>query len=206
MFPGGSSITPGNNASGGGGGNENQGANTENGGFGNVGGKSLNNDAFGKPKMVAFKYNKESAATGELVSVALVVPLLCIVPVPVLTLKSMTLSFNVRLEGDLSKSYSKTTKDNSASGLFGVSASLAKQGTSRSGSNIEREYSLDIKLTIVQDEVPMGIERMTSILESSLKEIVLQPDAGKDMLKDALEAGDNAPAEPAGTTTGTSTN
>jgi len=147
-----------------------------------VGGRSLNNDMFGQPLMVAFRYYK-TMPSGITEQVALVVPFLCIIPVPTLRIKSMTLEFNVRIEGDISSNRSSNADASGGSSR----ASTSSQTTFSSGLTMQRDYSLDIKMTVVSEEVPVGIERITKVLESSLKEVVLIPDATKEMLDSALK-------------------
>ncbi len=106
------------------------------------------------------------------------VPLLTIVPIPFIRVDEATIDFNAKINA-------VDTKDQNSSMNFGANlevkqkwpggsaklkASFSYQKTTATGSKVDRTYSMSIHIRAVQDDMPAGMERMLSILESSMLE------------------------------------
>ncbi len=108
------------------------------------------------------------------------VPILTIVPVPFIRVATTDIELNVKInsintseDSSSTNSYAGTTGSASYNGLFvkgniSMNASIAHQKKSSSTEEIKKEYSLNIKIHAVQDDVPAGLGRVLDILEESI--------------------------------------
>lgn len=108
------------------------------------------------------------------------VPLLTIVPIPFIRVASTDIELNVKINSIYNNEESSETTVNSkmeasASAKFlfmkasvNINATVASQKKSSSSEEIKKEYSLNIKIHAVQDEVPVGMSRILDILEESI--------------------------------------
>ncbi|MCM1368683.1 MAG: DUF2589 domain-containing protein [Roseburia sp.] len=108
------------------------------------------------------------------------VPLLTIVPIPFIRVATTDIELNVKINSISNTEQSKTTDVNSSvdasvrkrglifSGNVNINASVAHQKKSSSSEEVKKEYSLNIKIHAVQDEIPVGMSRMIDILEESI--------------------------------------
>lgn len=108
------------------------------------------------------------------------VPILTMVPIPFIRIDNVDLEFNVKINSVSSTS----TKDSSQSNVnsnskFGYkgwgfsvestfNASYANQKSSTSNETVKKDYSLNVKVHAVQDEMPAGVSRILDILEKSI--------------------------------------
>lgn len=96
------------------------------------------------------------------------VPLLAMLPIPSLRIEKLQIDFNVKLNSVETSSVSdKLGIDASVQGGWGpvkfkVSASYQRQ--SSSGVEVKKEYSLQVNVTAVQDEMPAGLEKILGML------------------------------------------
>ncbi len=108
------------------------------------------------------------------------VPLLTIVPIPFIRVATTDIELNVKINSIYNTEESKDTNVNagmSASASFGgffargnvnINASVSHQKKTSSTEEVKKEYSLNIKIHAVQDEVPVGMSRILDILEESI--------------------------------------
>lgn len=138
----------------------------------------------GDVRNVTFSY-KRTQADGTLKDVTLSVPILSIVPIPYIRIDDMTIDFTAKLtdqieqtqKSDFNVSAQTAGKFKSwwspVSMEFRTSMSYA---TSRaSASKFVREYTMQIKVKAVQDDMPAGLERVLDILEQTIKETPKAP-------------------------------
>ena len=96
------------------------------------------------------------------------VPLLAMVQIPSLRIEHVLIAFNAKLNSVETRSVSdKLGIDVSVGGGFGpvnfkVSASYQRQ--SASGLEVKKEYSLNVNVKAVQDEIPAGLEKILGML------------------------------------------
>ena len=133
----------------------------------------------GQIRNVTFSYEKVDE-DGVNTAVSLTVPILSIVPIPFLRLDDMTIDFTAKLTDMVqtaTKSDFKFSTD--AKGKFKawwspvsmeVRTSVSYQNTRQTASKFVREYTMNIKVHAVQDDMPAGLERVLDILEQTIKE------------------------------------
>lgn len=96
------------------------------------------------------------------------VPLLAMVQIPSLRIEHVIIDFNVKLNSvESSKVSDKLGVDASVSGGWGpvnfkVSASYQRQSTT--GVEVKKEYALNVNVKAVQDEIPLGLEKILNML------------------------------------------
>ncbi len=102
------------------------------------------------------------------------VPILTILPIPFIRVEESTIDFNAKIN---SVEYRKTdtslkvdaSLEASAGWLWGsakLKVSTSYQRSTQEGNSVNRTYSLAVHVKAVQDEMPAGMEKMLSILES----------------------------------------
>ncbi len=136
------------------------------------------------PVVVDFSYKKSvvdpTTGTSSDKNATLSVPLLTILPVPFIRVEEATIEFNAKITAT---EYREVTDERSlnvnlsAKARFGVgsakiSGSYAQKKTSKSGEKVERDYTMNVKVKAVQDNIPAGLDRILTILESSISEKV----------------------------------
>jgi hypothetical protein len=133
----------------------------------------------GELRNVTFSYVKKDENGDEKVF-ELTVPLLAITSVPYIRIDEMTIDFKAKLTDTIvRKTNSSFSLDSSVSGKyssfwspiklsFRVSAAY-KTSTSTTAAS-KREYSLDIHVRAVQDEMPGGLGKILDMLEDSIKD------------------------------------
>jgi len=108
------------------------------------------------------------------------VPMLSIVPIPYLKVSEVSIEFNAKInsmqkhEHDSSFSANAEAAASVSSGWFvkasaSFKCSTAYQSKSKSTGEVERTYSMAVKVTAVQDELPGGMEKVLGILEDAIK-------------------------------------
>lgn len=138
----------------------------------------------GEIRNVTFSYIKQDE-DGVDTAVELTVPILSIVPIPFLRLEDMTIDFTAKLTDIIestTKSDFKFATD--AKGKFKawwspvsmeVRTAMSYQNTRQQSSKFVREYTMNIKVHAVQDDMPAGLERILDILEQTIKEKPASP-------------------------------
>lgn len=136
--------------------------------------KSLTQTEDNKVLSVTFKYKN-----GDDIK-ELEVPLISIVPIPFLRIESMDIGFKANVSAS-NTAADTTTKSDSRSGKLSVSGknwfvkasldasvSSKKDSTSTRDSKYSVEYTMDINVHAVQDDVPAGLSRVLNILTESI--------------------------------------
>jgi Protein of unknown function (DUF2589) len=122
--------------------------------------------------MVDFNFDTVNATTGLVTPNKVTVPLLTLVPIPYLKIQSCSIEFNAKIS---SVSKSTITTDTSisaeASGQYGavdISASFSTKIGTEHSNEVQREYSMTVRVEAVQDEPPLGLVRLMSILDEAI--------------------------------------
>lgn len=139
-------------------------------------GGSIGTDA----KVVIKKREAVPAKPAVYQDMTLQVPILTIVPIPFIRIESTDLELNVKINSVSNTSESSSTKADASvkatAGYKGIcfnagielNASISHQKQSSSTEEVKKEYSLNIKIHAVQDEMPAGMSRILDVLEESI--------------------------------------
>lgn len=108
------------------------------------------------------------------------VPLLTIVPIPFIRVASTDIDLNVKINSIYNTDTASETKsaaDTNGSASYGflfakgkinINASVSHQKKTSEKEEVKKEYSLNIKIHAVQDDVPVGMSRVLDLLEESI--------------------------------------
>lgn len=144
-----------------------------------------------QPVYVDFQYAKrqhvnEKKEVEQTVS-NLKVPVLSMVPIPFIRVDDATIDFNVKIN---SVEETKSSKDTTAGGSTEASASyngwrfktgiklnasFSNQKKSSMSDTVKKDYSLNVHVHAVQDDMPAGVERLLGILEDSIIQVTEEP-------------------------------
>jgi hypothetical protein len=133
----------------------------------------------GELRSVSFRYTKrdENGAAREF---ELTVPLLAITPIPYIRIDEMTIDFNAKLTDAIERrtdtSFNLNTQVGGSYGSFWspikVEARVSATFDTKSSTTERqhREYSMQIHVRAVQDEIPSGLARMLDMLEAAIQD------------------------------------
>ncbi len=122
----------------------------------------------------------ETAVPAEYQKMQIEVPILTMMPIPFIKIENADLEFNVKINSvSNSSSYDKSGSDVKSSSSFGykgwgfnastsLNASFSNQKSTSSSEEVKKDYSLNIKIHAVQDDMPSGMSRILDILEESI--------------------------------------
>ena len=118
-------------------------------------------------------------------NVTLSVPLLVIVPIPYIQIDDMTIQFKANISAETASqdtTTQSTTKNINANvtgkygwgpakveASFSAAYSAKKDSTSAANSKYAVEYTMDIYIHAVQDDIPAGMQKVLNILNDSIK-------------------------------------
>lgn len=132
-------------------------------------------DENGETRMVTFTYEKNDE------KVNLTVPLLAILPIPFIRIESMNINFKANISADTS------TKDTSSSSTatsakleasarywffkakLNASVSTKRDSSSTRDSKYSVEYTMDVNVNAVQDDMPAGLSKVLGIMADSIE-------------------------------------
>jgi hypothetical protein len=138
----------------------------------------------GEPATVTFSYKKmvpKADGTGEEEKTAeLTVPFLAMLPIPYLRVEETNIDFLAKINSvqfrQVDTNIAVTGELEAKAGWLWGSARLkvttTYQRQSRAGATVTRDYSMGVKVKAVQEEMPGGLDRLISVLESLIKEKV----------------------------------
>lgn len=134
----------------------------------------------GELRNVTFTYFKKDETGNNEGTFELRVPLLAIVPIPYIRIDEMTIDFKAKLTDMIQRNTSTSFQlDASTSGKYSAFWSPVKfefrvSSTFKTNSSTQasqkREYSMDIHVRAVQDEMPAGLSKVLDILEDAISE------------------------------------
>jgi hypothetical protein len=124
-------------------------------------------------KMVDFSYQEGTGSSATHYTFSM--PLLSMLNIPALRIDEMTIDFNAKLT---SVETAETDTSAAASAELGLSygklaslkASASYQKTTSTGSKVDKTYSMSIHVRVVNDEIPVGLERMLTMMENRIIE------------------------------------
>jgi hypothetical protein len=123
---------------------------------------------------VEFTYNTTNSTTGFVETNTLTVPLLTILPIPYIRVKTCTIEFNAKVSSvqkqsiESNLSYTKTERRKSWWTSSSMRSSITSQVQNKYSNTEAREFSLKVKVEAVQDEMPGGLSKVLSILEEAI--------------------------------------
>ncbi|MTI81112.1 MAG: DUF2589 domain-containing protein [Firmicutes bacterium] len=139
-----------------------------------------------EPNMVSFHYEKAVEDEGNnggtsIHTFKLDVPLLTMLPVPYIRVEEVTIDFNAKINSVEETTIGSTSSfsssfDGSAGWGWGLYSAKLKTSYSnrrsyRADQKTERNYSMNVHVRAVQDEIPAGVDRLLSILEGKIQEV-----------------------------------
>lgn len=148
------------------------------------------NGNFGEVRNVVFKFKRKKVAgsgggnaDGE-EEVSLTVPILTIVPIPYVRIDEMTIQFTANITEQQEFSYGSSssvatdTSVNFKAGGFlspvkvNMNAKVTTRFTAQLQTNIrnQTQYTIDINLKAVQDQMPAGLAKVLNIMENAILE------------------------------------
>jgi len=142
-------------------------------------GDPTENAEAGELRSVTFTYEKKDENDVP-ATFSLTVPFLAITPIPYIRIDEMTIDFNAKLTDAVTRNTSSdftlgTEVKASYSAFWSpvkvdarVSATFNQKSSATEQS--QREYSMQIHVRAVQDEMPAGLSRMLDMLEQAIQE------------------------------------
>ncbi len=119
-----------------------------------------------------------AAVAAQYQTMAIQVPLLTMLPVPYIRVEDVTLDFNAKIESsefielDQSLDVSEELSASASGGISGLvsgsasfKATYSNKESLSTGNEVNRTYSMGIKVHAVQAEIPAGMEKMLNILQ-----------------------------------------
>jgi hypothetical protein len=135
--------------------------------------------AAGFPVYVApVAYVPEKAAVpAQIQEMKLEVPILVMLPIPFIRVDETTIDFHAKITSMEYQKIDTNLKFDAAleaqqrwpGGSAKLNVSVSYQKTTQQGSSVQREFSLDIHVKAVQDEMPAGMEKILGILEDAMR-------------------------------------
>ncbi|OZH52483.1 hypothetical protein AFK68_24095 [Hydrocoleum sp. CS-953] len=132
---------------------------------------------------ITFKYSSGST-DGETTYKTFQVPLLTIVPIPYIRIDDMTIQFkaNISAETETEETTALATETDVSTSIqaksrwgpakvkakFNAAFSAKKDSSSAANSKYVVEYTMDISLHAVQDDMPAGMQKVLTILNDSI--------------------------------------
>ena len=133
----------------------------------------------GEIRTVTFSYEKKDE-NDDLKKYSLTVPFLAITPIPYIRIDEMTIDFNAKLTDAVTRNTSSDftlgTEIKASYAAFWspvkVDARVSATYNQKSSTteHQQREYSMQIHVRAVQDEMPAGLSRMLDMLEQAIQE------------------------------------
>lgn len=146
--------------------------------------QSSSEQTTGEPATVSFSYKKmvpKADGSGEEEkNVSLTVPFLAMLPVPYLRVQETNVDFLAKINSvqfrQVDTNLAVTGELEAKAGWLWGSARLkvttTYQRQTKEGGTVTRDYSMGVKVKAVQEEMPGGLDRLISVLESLIKEKV----------------------------------
>lgn len=118
------------------------------------------------------------------------VPILTMMPIPFIKIEHADIDFNVKINSVSSTNSSNTTTTKAdgsfSSGFFyktSLSASFSNQKESKDSETVKKDYSLNISIHAVQDDIPAGMSRILDMLEESITAKPIEKPKEEDKVK-----------------------
>lgn len=134
-----------------------------------------------KVKTVAFSFMSGPVNNGQTPMMKLEVPLLSIVPIPFLRIENLDIHFKASLSQSMETKQADSSSLAAEAGLkvsggylavkaeMNASISSKKDSSSTRDSRYSVEYTMDINVHAVQDDIPAGLARVLGMLNESME-------------------------------------
>lgn len=137
-------------------------------------------------RLVTFSFDRRVPATdadgNDIVNderVTMNVPLLTIVPVPFIRIATTDITFECRVSSSTVNSSERTfgVSAEASAGFWGVKIAVKSSYTSntKSTDTVNRAATLKVDVHAVQDEIPAGLDRILTILQTAIDDSETQP-------------------------------
>jgi hypothetical protein len=129
----------------------------------------------GDLRYTKFKYKKQKANDpAQTEDFEIEVPFLTLLTIPALRIDELTIDFNAKLTSTETSNVSTELGITAQLGInykiVNFKASASYKRTSSTGTSTERTYNLGVHVRAVNDELPAGLDRILTMLESEIKE------------------------------------
>jgi hypothetical protein len=115
----------------------------------------------------------------QIETVQLTVPLLTIVPVPFIRVKDATIDFEAQVSSSTLNTTDSTfgVSAEASGGFWGVKFSVKASYTrnTKTSDQVNRSATLKVHVYAVQDEIPAGLDRVLTILQTAIDDSADQP-------------------------------
>ncbi len=159
----------------------------------------------GKKAKLILKVVKEGSVSPALYQkMRIDVPILTMMPIPFIKIDNTDIEFNVKINSvsttnssDVSNSSVKSDSSAGYKGWWGfkanttLNASVSNQKSTSSNETVKKDYSLNIKVHAVQDDMPAGMSRILDILEETISTKAISNPASKEKLSDTKNESDD---------------
>lgn len=136
------------------------------------------------PRYVEFEYEKEMPSPADQTQMvkqttSVKVPLLSLVPAPYIRIDDASVDFNVKINSVEENKAASNFKWGGSTSAYAnykgfrfnagvkLNASISNQKTSVNSTTVKKDYSLNVHIHAVQDDMPAGLERMLNMLEGA---------------------------------------
>jgi hypothetical protein len=135
-------------------------------------GKSTDEVKVGKVRMAEFNYRKADA-NGQLTDFTAALPVLSLVPIPAIQVKSATISFSVKINDVETVDASTTMSSNGTSKqkyLMPKRTEFRASMGSKAAKDdkTERLYAMDIQVTVEKSDVPVGLMKIFNMMDQAI--------------------------------------
>ena len=133
------------------------------------------------------------------------VPILTMMPIPFIKIDYTDIEFNVKINSVSTTNTEDTSNsDINSDSSFGykgwgfnastnLKTSISHQKKSTSGEEVKKDYSLNIKVHAVQDDIPAGMSRILDILEDSISTKAIAAPGGSGQPSELPSSGPEPP-------------
>jgi len=132
--------------------------------------KQVGFDENGEIRTVEFKY-KKTKSDGTAEDATIDVPLLSMLPIPSLRIDSVDINFNAKLNSvqttEVKDELKVGVEAKAGWGPVSFKVTASYQRSSTTGYKVEKEFTLNVRVKAVQDEIPAGLEKILNLLAQS---------------------------------------
>ncbi|MBR5726176.1 MAG: DUF2589 domain-containing protein [Muribaculaceae bacterium] len=128
-----------------------------------------------------FEYERQNE-NGEIVTRRIRVPFLTMLNIPSIRIEEITIDFNAKLTAVETEDTNSTLGVGATVGagckFASLSVATSYQRTNSKGSKVDKTYSLTVHVSAVNDEMPAGLDRILSMLESEITAVDVKKQDG----------------------------
>lgn len=164
---------------------------------------TVNEEGGGKDAKLVLKVTEEGKLSPALYQkMRIDVPILTMMPIPFIKIDNTDIEFNVKINSvsttESSDTTNSTLKSDSKFGYKGwgfnagttLNTSVSNQKSTSSNETVKKDYSLNIKVHAVQDDMPAGMSRILDILEGTISTKAVSAPAEKAAIADKKTEGE----------------